>query len=154
MATQVIGKVGITFNDEWESGIDYKKCCIVLHDGISYISKREHRSSDGTATTDDSSATIAKNDPATDVNGQIEGTYWLRLQGSSGDVGSSAHIEVSTSTDSDDYKHVYIQTWEGEYNTYEEAVAAGVRTGVTGDLMSPVNEVLAAVESIIGTQSN
>ena len=71
-------------------------------------------------------------------------------KGDTGDTGTSAHIsqlwqddDGNTVNGIDDATHVYIQTWEGD----------GDKT-ISPDLMSPVNEVLAAVESIIGTQSN
>ena len=62
--------------------------------------------------------------------------------GEKGDTGSSAHVSIIKSVDGDGTKHAYVKTWEGEDDSAAE---------MSDDLMTPVNEVLAAVEEIMSS---
>ena len=64
------------------------------------------------------------------------------VNGEKGDTGSSAHISILKSVDADGTKHAYVKTWEGEDDSAAE---------MSDDLMTPVNEVLAAVEEIMSS---
>lgn len=63
-------------------------------------------------------------------------------QGAKGDTGTAAHVTMTTTTDDDGTRHVYVKTWEGDDET----------TATTSpDLMAAVNDVAAAIEEIMTT---
>lgn len=61
-------------------------------------------------------------------------------KGATGAAGAACHAAITETTDSDGTKHAYLKTWDGD----DESSAA-----TSGDLMAPVNEVLAAVDEIM-----
>ena len=63
-------------------------------------------------------------------------------KGDKGDTGIAAHVSILKSIDVDGTKHAYVKTWEGEDDSAAE---------MSDDLMTPVNEVLAAVEEIMSS---
>lgn len=63
-------------------------------------------------------------------------------KGDTGATGSAAHVTLTTSTDTDGYRHAYVKTWEGS----DESAAT-----TSPDLMASVNDVLAAVQEIMKT---
>lgn len=63
-------------------------------------------------------------------------------QGEKGETGSSCHATITETTDDDGTKHAYLKVWDGE----DDSGAT-----MSSDLMAPVNEVLAAVEEIMGS---
>lgn len=65
--------------------------------------------------------------------------------GAKGETGNSCHAKIEESTDIDGTKHVYLKVWDGE----DESTATS-----SGDLMGPTNEVLAAIEEIMGSYSS
>lgn len=62
--------------------------------------------------------------------------------GAKGDAGVAAHATIVSTTDDDGTKHAYLKTWEGDDDSAAET---------SDDLMTPVNDVLAAVEEIMSS---
>lgn len=65
--------------------------------------------------------------------------------GAKGETGNSCHAKIEESTDVDGTKHVYLKVWDGE----DESIATS-----SADLMGPTNEVLAAIDEIMGSYSS
>lgn len=65
--------------------------------------------------------------------------------GAKGETGNSCHAKIEESTDIDGTKHVYLKVWDGE----DESTATS-----SADLMGPTNEVLAAIDEIMGSYSS
>lgn len=67
------------------------------------------------------------------------------IQGEKGDAGNSCHASIEEPTDADGTKHAYLKVWDGNDDT------SATRSG---DLMVHVNEVLAAIDEIMGSYSS
>lgn len=63
-------------------------------------------------------------------------------KGDTGATGSAAHVTMTTTTDDDGTRHVYVKTWEGD----DETAAT-----TSPDLMGAVNDVASAIEEIMST---
>ena len=66
-------------------------------------------------------------------------------QGPKGDAGDPCHASIEETTDEDGTKHAYLKVWDGDDIT---------SATMSGDLMVQVNEVLAAIDEIMGSYSS
>lgn len=66
-------------------------------------------------------------------------------KGEKGDTGAPCHASIEETTDEDGTKHAYLKVWDGNDDT------SATRSG---DLMVHVNEVLAAIDEIMGSYSS
>lgn len=66
-------------------------------------------------------------------------------KGDKGDAGDPCHASIEETTDQDGTKHAYLKVWDG----YDDTSATR-----SGDLMVHVNEVLAAIDEIMGSYSS
>ena len=162
----ILGKVGVTYEGVWDgnhsttvgdSEWQYAVATIVRYDNVSYISIQNVPS--GTA--EPSSATGYWGVIAKDSSNIYENFYTLDSNGNKTYVAKFVNnanntLSYSGTIDGATYKNnVFSYTEAKDLDDVYCEVFVGQEDGALSlDLMSPVNEVLAAVESIIGTQSN
>ena len=77
--------------------------------------------------------------------GATGGTGPTGPQGPKGDAGDPCHASIEETTDEDGTKHAYLKVWDGDDIT---------SATMSGDLMVQVNEVLAAIDEIMGSYSS